>query len=229
MENVGQKLSLVDNFFAFGSHPGHLTLSLHLRVDEAADVVPSIWPFEFSVALNLRVFQISTVNIDFFTFNRFVREIGLLIILNFFPFFISFPVHKISTVKESLDFDCAIVGAFGALATHLVLFPRAVVFRLITCLFEFPLTMEHSDKKLTSVRATIWENFLTITIRLITFKLPFVNGAIRKLQRALPLLLTVLPLTSIRRSIRPLTHSHSIHLSILPLAVILPSLLFAYK
>ena len=131
MENVCQKLSFVHYFLALGSHPGHFTLALHLRVNETTDVMPTIRPLEFSVALNLRVVQISSVGVYFFRFYLFVRKVVLLIIFYPFPFFVPFAIYEISAIKKALNLDGAVVALLDSLAAHLVLFPASLILRLV--------------------------------------------------------------------------------------------------
>ena len=85
--------------------------------------------------------------------------------------------------------------------------------------------MKHSYEELANIRATIREDLLSITIRLIRFELPFEYRPIRELQSTLPFFLAVLPFSCIGCSISPLADCDSVHLSVLPLSVILPSLL----
>jgi len=55
MEHVCKELTFVNNFLSLRCHPGHLTLTLHLRIDKASDVMAAIWPLKFTIALDLRI------------------------------------------------------------------------------------------------------------------------------------------------------------------------------
>jgi hypothetical protein len=69
----------------------------------------AVWPLKFSIALDLRILQVSTVDVGFFSFYLLVWEVGLLVILDSLPLFMAFAINKVSTIKESLDLNGAIV------------------------------------------------------------------------------------------------------------------------
>ena len=154
---------------------------------------------------------------------------SLFIVPYFLPFFIAFTIDKVFSVKEPTDFNCPIIRLLHALSFHLVLPPISLVLRLITCLFKLTLPMEHPNEELTGVSTPIREYFGPLTIRLIIFKLTFVNGAVWELKCALAVFLARFPLSSVCCSVSPLTNCHAIHLAALPLAIILPALLSTDK
>jgi hypothetical protein len=131
MKNIGKELSLINDFLALGCHPGHFSLSLHLRIYETSDVMATIRPFKLSVALNLGIFEVTTVDKVFFRFYLFVWKVGLLVVLDAFPLFVALSIDKVAAIKEALNLDGAVVGAFGSLASHLVLLPGSFILRLI--------------------------------------------------------------------------------------------------
>ena len=55
VEDIRKEFSLVDYLFAVLVRPAHLSNALHLRINEVADVVSAVWPFELSVPLYLRI------------------------------------------------------------------------------------------------------------------------------------------------------------------------------
>jgi hypothetical protein len=50
---VGKDLTLVDAFDASAVRPGHLTVTVHLRIHKFTDVVAPVWPLENSEPVNL--------------------------------------------------------------------------------------------------------------------------------------------------------------------------------
>jgi hypothetical protein len=55
MEHVCKELTFVNDFLSLCCHPGHFTLTLHLRIDKASNVMAAVWPLKFTIALNLRI------------------------------------------------------------------------------------------------------------------------------------------------------------------------------
>ena len=91
------------------------------------------------------------------------------------------------------------------------------------------MAMEHSNEELTGVGTSIWKYFGPLPIRLIIFKLSFVNGAVWELKSALTVFLARFPLSCVSCSVSPLTNCYTIHLATFPLAIILPALLSTDK
>jgi hypothetical protein len=71
MEDVGYKLSLIHRFgwrelrVDFGIMPNQLSVTLHARVHELANIVSAIGPLELSLSFNSRISHSPAINVDF--------------------------------------------------------------------------------------------------------------------------------------------------------------------
>ena len=92
VENICQEVSLVNKLLTLYI-PNHFSLALHLSVDKVANVVATIRPLEFTVALYLAVFQLAAIHEHLFDLLLIIRvEVGLLVV-DVFPLFYSFAVY----------------------------------------------------------------------------------------------------------------------------------------
>ena len=124
VKHVCQKLSFVDYFFTSSRKHGHFALALHLRINKVPYVMPAIWPLEFSIALDLAILKVSTVDEGLLSLELLVWVETLGLNLDLLPFFITLAVYKVVPVENSRNLNGSSLRLFNSLPLHLILPPR---------------------------------------------------------------------------------------------------------
>lgn len=101
VEDVGQELSLINDLLAVFRRPAHFALALHLGVDEVSNIVPTVWPLELTVALNLGVLEVATIEEDLLSPSWPIWIASLLLVADLLPFLVAFAVDDSSAVEVS--------------------------------------------------------------------------------------------------------------------------------
>ena len=83
--------------------PAHFALALHLRVDEVSNIVPAIGPLELTVALDLGVLEVTTIEKDLLSPSWPVWIASLLLMADLLPFLVAFAVDDSSAVEVAAD------------------------------------------------------------------------------------------------------------------------------
>ena len=127
MKDVSQELSLVNDLLTVFRRPAHFALALHLRVDEVANIVPAIGPLELTVALDLGVFEVATIEKDLLSPGWPIWIASLLFMADLLPFLVAFAVDDSSAVEVAADLNQTSVSCLDSMAFHLVLLPHSRV------------------------------------------------------------------------------------------------------
>jgi hypothetical protein len=143
---------------------------VHLRIYKLPDVVSTIRPLKFAVALDLRLFEVSPVDVPLSNF-------GLSQLSSFYrlcdkrsPLFVTFTVNVLShKISAQLDFTPA--NLFNALASHFVLVPHSVVLGTFMMLGILALTVEKPCSHHALVNRSVIKRFCAFALRLVVFEL----------------------------------------------------------
>lgn len=105
VKDVSQELSLVNDLLTMFRRPAHLALALHLRVDEVSNIVPAIGPLELTVALDLGVLEVATIEKDLLSPGWPIWIASLLLMADLLPFLVAFAVDDSSAVEVAADLN----------------------------------------------------------------------------------------------------------------------------
>ena len=122
-------------------NPSHFAVTMHLGIDEIPDIMAPIWPLKFSETLDLRIFQLASIDVVFVLFAGSRSSCAF---NNFPPLFKSLAVDLLTIAESSRNLNRSKLKLFDSLATHLVSHPVAIVFRAIERLSVASLTMEET-------------------------------------------------------------------------------------
>ena len=205
--------------------PSHLTVAMHLGIDKITNVVSTIGPLEFSEAIDLGIDEVASINVVLIllgasaalTFNELP------------PLFEALPVHLLVGTEVTSYLDCSELEFLHTLPSHFVSHPVAIVLTTIQWLSVAALAMEKSHFEATFVDGAIWERFDSSAFRIFIDKGALDSGAISIGEHSIAFLHTVLPCTSIHRTVAPLACAEASHAAHEPLAFVFPALLLADK
>ena len=206
MHNVCEHLAFVNTFDPVGLRPRQLAVTVHLRIDEVADVVATVGPLENPVTADLTVQEVATVNVN-----------AIIIV----PLFKTF-TRDLTFVKNAANVNLAAVHLFETLTFDLILDPLTFVLYSVSRLPVFALPVELAIQEPTCVNTAVCELLLTFPVRVVINELSAVDRSIAIAQGSLAIFDTVFPLAPILGLIVPLADAEAIHLSVLPFTVISP-------
>lgn len=228
VEYVREELAFVDVLLSINV-PDHLALALHLCVTEVANVVTAIWPLEFTIALHLRVDELSAVQILLGDLLHLIRIELAFLLLVFLPLLDAFALDLPLWVEVAAQLNGTIVADFDSFALVSVQFPLSIVLRAVTRLLELTLATKHPIGEAADVCAPVWENLRSYSFRLVIDEVSLEDGAVGEGQLAVALLPAILPFAFIAGAILPLDDGISVHLTAFPVAAVAPALLPADK
>lgn len=108
---------------------------MHLCINKVTDVMSTVWPFENTISIDLRVEELTTIHVD--------SHLA-------FPFFETFAVND-TLLKVAADFYLPVAHFLYALAFDFIFVPHTIVFLLICDLTVFSSTVELAVFKLAYV------------------------------------------------------------------------------
>lgn len=143
---------------------------MHLRIYKLPDVVSTIRPLKFPVALDLRMFQVSPVNVPLSNFCLSQLSSFYRLCDKCSPLFVPFTINVLShEISAQLNFTPA--NLLNALASHFVLVPHSVVLGAFMMLGILALTVEKPCSHHALVNRSVVKRFCAFALRLVVFEL----------------------------------------------------------